>query len=307
MDVLVTGSHGLVATALLPALHRAGHRVVRLVRSATGGDGDVRWDPAAGTIDAAAVEGIDAVVHLAGEGIGDRRWSDDVKQRIVDSRVQGTTLLAETLAGLERRPSVLVSASAVGYYGDRGEEVLSEDSPAGGDFLAQVCRRWEECTAPAAAAGIRTVCLRTGVILTARGGALTRMLLPFKLGLGGRIGSGRQWMSWVSLADEVGVIMQALADDRFTGPVNTTAPEPVRNRDFVRTLGEVLHRPTVLPTPLLPLRARYGAELVQHLLLDSQRVMPARLTGLGYEWAHPTLRGALEATLRRDHAGNEGD
>lgn len=306
MDVLVTGSSGLVGGALLPALRRAGHRVVRLVRSPTPGPDEARWDPATGTVDAAAIEGVDAVVHLAGEGIGDQRWSDEVKRRILESRTRGTTLLAETLAGLDRRPSVLVSASAVGYYGDRGDELLTEESPPADDFLARVVRQWEEATTPAAEAGIRTVCLRSGVILTARGGALTRMLLPFRLGLGGRIGSGRQWMSWISLPDEVGVIMLALHDDRLGGPVNTTAPEAVRNEEFVRTLGEVLHRPTVLPTPLLPLRLRYGSELVQHLLLDSQRVVPARLEALGFGYAHPTLRGALEATLRRDGA-HEGD
>lgn len=306
MDVLVTGSHGLVGGALLPALRRAGHRVIRLVRSATPGADEARWDPAAGTIDAAAIEGVDAVVHLAGEGIGDRRWNDEVKRRILESRTRGTTLLAETLAGLDRRPSVLVSASAVGYYGDRGDELLTEESPPADDFLARVVRLWEEATTPSAEAGIRTVCLRSGVVLTARGGALTRMLLPFRLGLGGRIGSGRQWMSWISLPDEVGVIMQALNDDRLSGPVNTTAPEAVRNEEFVRTLGEVLHRPAVLPTPLLPLRLRYGSALVQHLLLDSQRVVPARLEALGFGYVHPTLRDALEATLRRDGA-QEGD
>src|SRR6188472_4239155 len=261
MDVLVTGAHGLIASALIPRLRTDGHRVVRLVRGEPEGSDDVRWDPAAGTIDAAGLEGVDAVVHLAGAGIGDKKWTPARKQLILDSRTQGTDQLARTLAGLTRPPQVLLSGSAVGYYGNRGAEELTEAAAPGDDFPARVCVAWEAATAPAEEAGIRVVHLRTGIVLAAHGGALHRMLLPFRLGLGGRIGSGEQYLSWITLDDHVGAMRHLLATDSVGGAVNLTAPNPVTNAEFTRALGSSLHRPTALPTPLLPLKAVYGAEL----------------------------------------------
>jgi len=303
MDVAITGSTGLIGTALVERLGAAGHRAVRVVRGdATPGRDVVRWDPAAGTIDAAGLEGLDAVVHLAGAGIGDKRWTDERKRLILDSRVQGTTLLARTLAGLERRPAVLVSGSAVGYYGAHGDEALTEDAPPGDDFAAGVCTQWEAATVPAADAGVRVVRIRTGIVLARHGGALARMVLPFSLGLGGRIKSGRQYMSWIALDDEVDAIVHAITHPEVDGPANLTAPNPVTNAEFTKTLGRVLRRPTVLPTPLLPLKAVYGAELVQHLLVEGQRVLPAKLEATGFEHHHPQLEGALRAVLGKPAA-----
>jgi uncharacterized protein (TIGR01777 family) len=296
VDVAITGSSGLIGSTLADALHRRGDRVVPVVRGRTRG---LRWDPAAGAIDAEGFEGLDAVVHLAGEGIGEKRWTPEQKVAILDSRVQGTTLLAETLAGLQQPPSVLVSGSAIGYYGNRGDEELTEASPAGpaSDFLVDVCLRWEAATAAAESAGIRAVHLRTGIVLSGHGGALHRMLTPFRLGLGGRIGSGRQYMSWISIDDEVGAILHALDHPEVRGAVNLTAPTPVTNAEFTSTLGHAVHRPTILPTPLAPLKLLYGGELVQHLLVDGQRVLPAALRATGYSFRHPTLEVALDAVL----------
>jgi uncharacterized protein len=295
VDVLVTGSHGLVGSALVPGLRADGHRVVRLVRDGTEGADDVQWDPASGTIDAGGLEGVDAVVHLAGAGIGDKKWTAERKQLILSSRTLGTRLLAETLAGLSRPPAVLVSGSAVGYYGDRGSDLLTEQAPPGDDFPAQVCLAWEAATVPAAEAGIRVV--RTGIVLAAHGGALKRMLLPFKLGLGGRIGSGAQYMSWIALDDEVGAIRHLLTADGVSGPVNLTAPNPATNSEFTTALGRAVHRPTILPTPLAPLKVVFGGELVEHLLVEGQRVVPRVLESSGYEFRHPDLDGALQAVL----------
>jgi uncharacterized protein len=299
VDVAVTGSHGFVGSALVPALRRAGHRVVRLVRGQPKSADELGWDPEAGTVDAAGLEGIGGVVHLAGAGIGDKRWTDARKRLILESRTKGTTLLARTLAQLARPPSVLVSASATGYYGDRGDEPLDEQSAPGNDFVAGVCVQWEAATAPAADAGIRVARTRSGIILGREGGVFPRMLLPFRLGLGGRMGSGRQYMSWISIDDEVRAILHALAQERVAGPVNLTGPRPVTNAEFTKTLGRVLHRPTAIPTPLLPLRALYGSELVQHLLVEGQRVLPKQLEQTGYEFAHPTLEEALRAVVDR--------
>jgi uncharacterized protein len=299
VDVAVTGSHGFVGSALVPALRRAGHRVVRLVRGQPKSADELGWDPEAGTVDAAGLEGIGGVVHLAGAGIGDKRWTDARKRLILESRTKGTTLLARTLAQLARPPSVLVSASATGYYGDRGDEPLDEQSAPGNDFVAGVCVQWEAATAPAADAGIRVARTRSGIILGREGGVFPRMLLPFRLGLGGRMGSGRQYMSWISIDDEVGAILHALVQERVAGPVNLTGPRPVTNAEFTKTLGRVLHRPTAIPTPLLPLRALYGSELVQHLLVEGQRVLPKQLEQTGYEFARPTLEEALRAVVDR--------
>lgn len=305
MDVAITGSSGLVGTALVTALRTRGDRAVRLVRHEPTTDDEVRWDPDAGTIDGEALEGVDAVVHLAGASIGEKKWTSEQKRRILESRTLGTGLLAETLAHLARKPLVLVSGSAVGWYGNRGSEELTEASPLPPepDFTADVCRQWEAATAPAEAAGVRTVHLRTGIVLAARGGALARMLPPFRLGLGGRIGSGRQYMSWIALEDEVGAILHSIACEELSGPVNATAPNPATNEELTKTLGRVLRRPTVLPTPLLPLRAIYGRELVEHLLVEGQRVLPARLLATGYAFARPTLEGALRSMLGRPAAG----
>ena len=300
MDIAVTGSNGLIGSALIRSLEADGHSVRRLVRGGSAGAGRVAWDPLAGTIDAAGLEGVDAVVHLAGEGIGERRWTPEQKKRILESRTLGTDLIARTIAGLPTPPRVLVSASAVGWYGgQRGDEVLTEASaaPATPDFLARVCVDWEAATAPAEAAGIRTVHLRTGIVLTPSGGALGRMVTPFKLGLGGRIGSGKQWMSWISIDDEVGAIRHALTTEGLAGAVNATAPEPVTNAGFTKALGSAVHRPTILPTPLTPLRAVYGRELVDALLVGGQRVLPAALEASGYTFAHRDLAAGLRAVL----------
>jgi uncharacterized protein (TIGR01777 family) len=280
MDVLVSGSHGFIGSALLPRLRAEGHRVLRLVRGAPEGADDVRWDPDSDTIDATALEGVDAVVHLAGAGIGDKKWTPARKQLVLESRTRGTGLLARTLAGLAKPPRVLLSGSAVGYYGGRGSEELTEESGPGDDFLARVCQAWEGATAPAAEAGIRVVHLRTGVVLARRGGALQRMLLPFKLGLGGRIASGEQYFSWIALDDHVGAMLHLLGAEFVSGPVNLTAPRPVTNSEFTKALGAAVHRPTVLPTPLFPLKAVYGRE---H---GAQRVVEHRV--------HELVAAALE-------------
>jgi uncharacterized protein len=290
VKVIVTGSHGLIGGAVVSSLEGDGHQVTSLVRPSM-------WDPAAGTIDAARLEGHDAVVHLAGAGIGDARWTPARKAEILRSRVDGTLLLARALAGLDDPPAVLASGSAVGYYGDRGDEELTESSGPGQGFLAGVVRQWEEATGPASAAGIRVVHLRTGVVLSPRGGALAKLLPPFRLGLGGRFGSGRQWFSWVTLADEVAAIRHVLENARVAGPVNVTAPSPVTNASLAATLGRVLGRPTVLPTPVFAVKLRYGAELVDEMLLSGQRVLPAALTAAGFRFGQPELEPALRDLL----------
>ncbi|MCU1448807.1 MAG: hypothetical protein JWP02_977 [Acidimicrobiales bacterium] len=296
MKVVVTGSTGLIGTALVRALEARGDQVTRLVRKPPG-PGEVMWDPDTGDVDARALEGHDAAVHLAGVGIGDRRWSDEHKRAVLDSRVRGTTLLARTLAGLTERPPVLASSSAMGYYGDRGDEVLTEDSGPGTGFLTDVCLKWEAATAPAEDAGIGVVHLRTGLVLSAQGGALKQMLLPFRLGVGGRIGSGRQWWSWISIDDEVGAILAVLDGTVPPGPANLTAPNPVTNTEFTRTLNRVLRRPTLLPTPTIALKALFGGEAVEEMFTGGQRVMPARLEAAGYAFRHPRLEGALRDLL----------
>lgn len=296
MDVVVTGSSGLFGTALRPALERAGHRMIPMVRSAAGGDA-VRWDPERGEIDAAGLAGVGAVVHLAGESIGNKRWNDAQKARIKESRIRGTGLLAETLAKLDRPPKVLISASGIGFYGDRGDEVLTESSRAGGGYLAELCVAWEEAAAPARQAGIRVNHLRTGIVLTGRGGALSRMLLPFRLGVGGKLGSGSQWMSWISIVDVAGAIVHLLSDDAPAGPVNLTAPNPVVNAEFTRALGRALRRPTLIAVPKLGLQLLLGAQMAEELLLFSQRALPTRLLDTGYTFKHPELDDALRVAL----------
>jgi len=294
--VVLSGSGGLIGGALAPALSGAGHEVVRLVRSEAR-PGAARWDPAAGVLDERDLHGADAVVHLAGAGIGDRRWTAARRTEILDSRVRGTELLARTVAGMRRPPAVLVSASAVGWYGDRGDEVLTEDSSGGTGFLASVCRAWEGATAPAEEAGVRVVHLRSGVVLARHGGALARQLPLFRAGLGGRLGSGRQWLSWITLEDEVAVVVRVLGDATLVGPVNACSPSPVTNAQFTRTLARVLHRPAIARVPRIALRAFLGGELADELVLASQRAVPARLLAAGFSFGLDALEGALASVL----------
>ena len=301
MRIAVTGSTGLIGRAVVERLEAEGHQTVRVLRAASPPDPQrsiVKWDPAADQIEGEALEGLDAVVHLAGEPIAARRWSDEQKQRIAGSRTRGTALMAGALARLDAPPSVLVSASAIGYYGDRGDERLDESSSGGSDFLARVCREWEAAADPAREAGIRVAHPRTGVVLSRSGGALAEMLPFFKLGLGGRIGSGRQWMSWITLHDEVEALVWLLTAD-VEGPVNLTAPEPVTNRELTAALGWALHRPTLLPTPKPALWARLGRELTEALLYSSARVEPALLVRRGFRFAHPDIATGIEAALSR--------
>jgi len=306
MRVIVSGATGLVGRAVVRSLLADGHQVTKLVRGGAQefrapGTSAVRWDPARGEIDADALEGHDAAVHLAGEPVSEGRWTEEKKRRIRDSRVKGTYLLAGALARLGAKPRVLVSASATGFYGDRGEERLDEESEPGRDFLSRVCREWEEAALPAAEAGIRLVHLRIGVVLSGEGGALPKMLTPFRLGLGGRIGGGGQYMSWVSLEDVVRVVRRALDDESLSGPLNVVAPQPVTNGEFTRALGRALNRPTVFAAPAFALRLVYG-EMADALLLSGARVYPKRLTEAGFEFAHPELEGALRHALKAEAA-----
>ena len=297
LRVAVTGATGFVGGALVPALVASGHRVERVSRQPPRpGSVDIQWDPARGHLDARALEGVDAVVHLAGESVAAGRWTAAVKERIRGSRVEGTRLVAETMARLDRRPRVLVSVSAVGYYGDRGDEPLTEESSSGHGFLADVARAWEAAADPARAAGIRVVHPRLGLVLAGKGGALPRMLLPFRLGLGGTIGSGRQYWSWITLADVVRAIELALAAEAVAGPVNVVTPAPATNREFTRVLGQMLGRPTLLPLPAPAVRLLMG-EMGQALLLNSARVLPQRLERAGFRFRYPELPSALRAVL----------
>jgi len=299
VDVVISGAGGLIGSALSASLRSDGHQVLRLRRGGITEGDDIGWDPEARRIDAPALEGIDAVVHLAGEGIGEKRWTDEQKARIRDSRIRGTAVLAAAIASREEKPKVFVSGSAVGYYGaQRGDEVLTEESASGHDFIADVASAWEAETQPAVDAGVRTVKIRSGIVLAKHGGVLQQMLTPFKLGIGGKQGTGKQWMSWIALDDEIAAIRAAIDDERLDGPLNLTAPNPVTNQEFAQTLGRVLHRPTVLPTPLLPLKLRYGSELVETLLLGSQRALPKRLEAGGFAFKYPVLEPALDAMLR---------
>lgn len=296
MQVAITGSTGLIGSSLVGALRDAGHTAIRLVRHGNPGRGEVAWDPAAGTIDAAGLEGVDAVVNLAGAGIGDERWTDERKRLILESRTKGTGLLARTLAGLDRKPSVLLSASGIDYYPDAGDEILTEATRSGEGFLTDVCIRWEGATAPAQDAGIRTCLLRTGIVQSADGGALQKTLLPFKLGIGGRLGSGEQWWSWISIDDHVRAMLH-LIESQVEGPVNLTAPNPVTNQEYTKALGRALGRPTLLPIPKLGPRLLLGKELAETLLYSSRRVHPAVLEADGFVFRHPTIDVCLADLL----------
>lgn len=301
MRVAVAGSSGFIGSALVERLGADGHEVVRLVRGEPDGPGQVRWDPAAGSLDPAALAGCHGVVNLAGAGIGDKRWNPAYKELLRSSRIPGTRLLAETLAQMARTgggpPPVFVSGSAIGYYGSRGDEELTESSDRGEDFLAGVVGDWEAATEAAADAGVRVVHLRTGLVLGKGQGLLAKMVPPARLGLGGRLGSGRQWMSWISITDEVSVIVAALTDARWSGPVNSCAPQPVTNADFTAELGRALHRPMFMAVPAPALRLALGAEMADSTVLASQRVRPAALVQGGFVHADPELGATLEAVL----------
>lgn len=296
MRVVVTGSTGLIGAALVTNLRADGHEVRRLVRHAPRAADETQWHPSSGVLEPSAVDGFDAVVHLAGAGIGDHRWTDDYKQLIRDSRVSGTTAVAEAVAAAAEPPRVLISGSAVGFYGDTGEEAFDEAAPSGEGFLASVVRDWEAASAPAAEAGVRVVNIRTGIVLSPDGGLLKQMLPIFKLGLGGRLGSGRQWMSWVSIADHVAATRFLLVKDDISGPVNVTAPEPVRNKDFTKSLAHAVHRPAVAIVPSLALKAALGG-FAEEGALVSQRVLPARLETAGFAFTFADVDAALGALV----------
>ena len=295
MKIVISGASGLIGSAFSRAATDAGHQTVPLVRR-KGLPSSLYWNPDDGTIDASGLEGVDAVVHLAGESIASGRWTAAKKARIINSRRRGTELLSSALVALKRRPFVLVSASAIGFYGDCGDRVLTEDSAPGSDFLARVCLEWERATKPASEAGIRVVHLRTGLVLAKTGGALPRMALPFRLGVGGRIGSGNQYMSWIDLEDEVEVILYCLRNE-IRGPLNSVAPSPVKNAEFARVLGRVLSRPSLFPLPAFAARLALG-EMADALLLASQRVEPAKLLSGGYTFRHTNLEDTLRRILR---------
>ena len=303
MKVIITGSGGLVGRSLVRSLLADGHSVTRLVRGSTQqfrtpGSAAVEWNPESGTVDAKELEGHDAAVHLAGEPVAEGRWDDEKKRRILDSRVKGTRLLAETLARLNDKPRVLVSASAIGFYGDRGAEVMREESASGEGFLSEVCREWEKATLAASQAGIRVVHLRIGFVLSGEGGGLPRMLTPFKMGVGGKVGSGRQYLSWITLEDLVRVIRRAIEDETLRGPVNAVAPGAVTNEEFTKALGHVLGRPTILPIPVFALRLAFG-EVADAVMLSSTRVEPARLKEAGFDFKDSEIESALRHVLKK--------
>jgi uncharacterized protein (TIGR01777 family) len=282
--IAITGSHGFIGSALVSSLERDGEEVVRVSRDVSG------------ALDADALFGADAVVHLAGEGVASKRWTPEQKRKVLESRTIGTTLVAETIAKMERKPRVLLSASAVGYYGSRGDEVLTEASAAGSDFLAEVCTQWEASTAAAERAGVRVAHLRSGIVVGKSGGAIAKTLTLFKLGLGGRLGSGRQWWSWISLTDQIGAIRFLLEND-VAGAVNLTGPEPVTNAEFTKSVGRALHRPTFLPVPSFGPALLLGREAADAVAGASQRALPRVLLDAGYQFVHPTADDATRAEL----------
>jgi uncharacterized protein (TIGR01777 family) len=296
MKILISGSHGLVGTNLIKLIS-PDHEVYRLVRHYAESDSEIEWSPDRYSIALARLEGFDAVVHLAGESIAEGRWTEEKKKRIRESRVKGTRLLGDALANLSNPPRTFICASAIGYYGDRGDELLNEQSEPGKDFLSEVCVEWENATALATEKGIRVVNCRLGIVLEANGGALAKMLPPFRMGVGGKIGSGKQWMSWIALDDVTGGIKFALANDSIRGPVNFVAPAPVTNAVFTQTLGKVLSRPTIFPIPAFGVRLLFG-EMADALLLSSQRVESAVLQKGGYLFKYAVLESALRHALK---------
>ncbi|MFG0316234.1 MAG: TIGR01777 family oxidoreductase [Planctomycetota bacterium JB042] len=296
MKVLVSGASGLVGRGLVRGLEADGHEVSRLVRRAPKGPAEIEWDPGAGSLDPDALGGFDVVVHLAGENIAGGRWSDERKARIRDSRVDGTRLLVERLLAAEPRPRAFVGASAIGYYGDRGDTVCDESTPPGDGFLPDVCVAWEEAARPLADASVRVAHLRIGIVLSEKGGALKAMLLPFRLGVAGRLGPGTQWMSWIGYDDLIAALRFVIERDDASGAYNAVAPHPVTNAEYTKTLGRVLGRPTILPAPAFLIRLALG-EMADALLLASTRVVPERLTAAGFAFERPALEAALRAEL----------
>lgn len=297
LHFLISGAGGLIGSALSAFLTTGGHRVTRMLRRPPqAGESAVHWNPATGTVEARGLEALDAVVHLAGENIAASRWSDSVKEEIRASRHQATRKLCENLVQLPQRPRVLICASAIGYYGNRGDELLDEESAVGSGFLAEVCRDWEESTRPASDAGIRVVHLRIGVVLSPAGGALAKLLVPFRLGAGGRVGDGRQYMSWIAIDDLLATVLHAARTESLRGAVNAVAPRPISNAEFTRTLGEVLHRPTLFPVPAAAARLAFG-EMADEMLLSSTRVRPKRLEDSAFKFWLPDLESALRHVL----------
>lgn len=295
--IAISGASGFIGSALAELLRQRGDRVLPLVRPGSSSEGGIFWDPAGGTVDQRALEGVDAVVHLAGENVADGRWSDEKKRRIRESRVRGTSVLAGALANLRRKPAVLISGSATGYYGDCGAAEVDESAPPGSDFLAVVSQEWEQAATPAAAAGIRVAHPRTGIVLAPHGGALAKMLLPFKLGLGARLGDGRQWMSWIALDDAVRGLVHALDEQTLRGPFNLTAPEPVTNEQFTRALARALHRPAPMSIPRFAARLAFG-EMADAALLSGVRALPKRLLESGFAFRFRALDEFLSQALR---------
>ena len=298
MRIAVTGSTGLIGSVLVSHLRAAGHETVSLVRRTPASPAEVQWDPARGQLNAKDLDGVNAVVHLAGAGIGDKRWSESYKREILESSTKSTELLAQRITEVENKPSVFLSGSAIGIYGPRGDEELSENATHGSTFLADVCERWESATGPAQAAGIRTAHLRTGIVLSTQGGALKKQLPLFKLGLGGRFAKGDQWQSWISITDEVRAITHLLTSS-LEGPVNLTAPEPVTNGEFTRILASVVKRPALLPIPSFGPKLLLGGELADALLFTGQRVVPTALIRDGFAFTHSTLESALRDLLSK--------
>ncbi|MEY2886535.1 MAG: hypothetical protein RJB40_1390 [Actinomycetota bacterium] len=297
MKIVISGASGLIGTQLVAKLSTSGHEVVRLVRRSPKA-GEIQWNPKSGSLDASALEGVDAVIHLSGAGIGDKRWSDGYRKEILDSRTDTTALLAKTIASLSRKPSVFLSGSAIGIYGARNDEQLTEVSTHGTGFLAEVCEQWEAAAKPAVDAGIRTVYLRTGIVLSPKGGALKKLLPLFKLGVGGKFGNGKQWQSWISIDDEIGAI-EYLLTANVSGAVNLTAPNPVTNAEFTKVLASVLKRPAIVPVPTFAPKILLGGELADALLFTGQRVIPAALNASGYSFKHTTLESALRSLLSK--------
>jgi uncharacterized protein (TIGR01777 family) len=297
MKIVISGASGLIGTQLVAKLSNGGHEVVRLVRRSPK-SGEIQWNPKSGTLDAAALEGVDAVIHLSGAGIGDKRWTSGYRKEILDSRTATTALLATTVASLSRKPSVFLSGSAIGIYGARNDEQLTEVSTHGTGFLAEVCEQWEAAAKPAVDAGIRTVYLRTGIVLTPKGGALKKLLPLFKLGVGGKFGNGKQWQSWISIDDEIGAIEHLLTAN-VSGAVNLTAPNPVTNAEFTKVLASVLKRPAIVPVPTFAPKILLGGELADALLFTGQRVIPAALNASGYTFKHTTLESAFRSLLSK--------
>jgi uncharacterized protein (TIGR01777 family) len=297
MKIVVSGASGLIGTQLVAKLSQSGHEVIRLVRRSPKA-GEIQWNPKSGTLDAAALEGADAVIHLSGAGIGDKRWTTGYRKEILDSRTTTTALLAKSIASLSRKPSVFLSGSAIGIYGARNDEQLTEVSTHGTGFLAEVCEQWEAAAKPAVDAGVRTVYLRTGIVLSPKGGALKKLLPLFKLGVGGKFGNGKQWQSWISIDDEIGAIEHLLTAN-VSGAVNLTAPNPVTNAEFTKVLASVLKRPAIVPVPTFAPKILLGGELADALLFTGQRVIPAALNASGYTFKHTTLESALRSLLSK--------